>query len=45
MNEIPASTVILYVGKMIFELWLGGKDKQPATWGLLNEVSKELGFT
>ena len=45
MKEIPASTVILYAEQIIFELWLGRKDKQLTTWGTLNEVSKELGFT
>ena len=33
------------INRVILELWLGGKGKQPATWGTLIEVLKNVDLT
>lgn len=45
MGLIASSDVPEQMNMMILELWLGGKGKQPATWGTLIEVLKNVDLT
>ena len=45
MGLIASSDVPEQMNRMIRELWLGGKGKQPATWETLIEVLKNVDLT